>query len=162
MYARPRSQVDLCELVFNSHRRSGSIRKDAAAYYIRGLVYKDKGDPDRAIADYDQTIRLDSAFTAAYTGRGLAYEGKGDHARAPADSTPRLRFHRKATRRANLCWPHHCRRQRPCYCRSPRSPPRPSTAGSCQALQVQSVSCRPGRHVEGCPFSQITTSPNVR
>jgi tetratricopeptide (TPR) repeat protein len=57
----------------------------ATAYTWRGKAYFDKADYDRAIADYDQAIRLKAGYTDAYKSRGDAYEAKGDHARALAD-----------------------------------------------------------------------------
>ena len=44
-----------------------------------------KGESDHAIADYDQTISLDSKFAPAYRARGEAYKVKGDINRAMAD-----------------------------------------------------------------------------
>ncbi|MGH6835049.1 MAG: tetratricopeptide repeat protein, partial [Methylocella sp.] len=59
--------------------------KLATAYYNRGLAYYDRGDHDRAIADYDAAIRLDPKHVDAYNNRGNAYQAKGDHDRAIAD-----------------------------------------------------------------------------
>jgi tetratricopeptide (TPR) repeat protein len=47
---------------------------------------------DRAIADYDQAIRLDPDYTVAYIQRGTAYKGKGDNDRAIADYTQAIRL----------------------------------------------------------------------
>ena len=44
-----------------------------------------KKDYDRAIADYDQAIRLNPNYAAAYNSRGLAYDDKRDYDRAIAD-----------------------------------------------------------------------------
>ena len=44
-----------------------------------------KGDNDRAIADYDQAIRLKPDDAVAYNNRGAAWYGKGDYARAIGD-----------------------------------------------------------------------------
>jgi tetratricopeptide (TPR) repeat protein len=57
----------------------------ATAYYNRGNAYDDKGDHDRAIADYDQSIRLNPQDAKPYYNRAIAYEAKGDHDRAIAD-----------------------------------------------------------------------------
>jgi len=56
----------------------------STAYNNRGLAYYDKGDYDRAIADYDQAIQLEPDATTYYS-RGLAYYYKGDYDRAIAD-----------------------------------------------------------------------------
>jgi tetratricopeptide (TPR) repeat protein len=34
----------------------------AAAYWSRGMVYRDLGDIDRAIADFDRALRLDPEY----------------------------------------------------------------------------------------------------
>ena len=55
-------------------------------------AYRDKGDTDRAIADYTEAIRLDPKFAIAYNNRGLAYRDKGDTDRAIADFTEAIRL----------------------------------------------------------------------
>jgi tetratricopeptide (TPR) repeat protein len=57
----------------------------AWAYTNRGIAYRAKGEPDRAIADYDKAIWLNPKFADAYNGRGSAYDDKGDRDRAIAD-----------------------------------------------------------------------------
>ena len=44
-----------------------------------------KGDPDAAVADYDQAIALNPQYATAYNNRGVAYYQKGDLDRAMAD-----------------------------------------------------------------------------
>ena len=44
-----------------------------AAYINRGHAYINKGDYDRAIADYTEAIRLDPKYAIAYGNRGKAY-----------------------------------------------------------------------------------------
>src|SRR5262249_22792678 len=73
-----------CTQVIQSGRAShGNL---ASAYFNRGLGYRHKGDPDRAIADYTQAIQRDPT-AAHYNNRGLAYSDKGDLDRAIADYT---------------------------------------------------------------------------
>jgi tetratricopeptide (TPR) repeat protein len=55
------------------------------AFDNRGNAYHDKGDNDRAIADYDEAIRLDPKRAKAFKNRGCAYLEKGDNGRAIAD-----------------------------------------------------------------------------
>ena len=57
----------------------------ALAYGLRGEAYKDKGDLDRAIADYNEAIRQKPNFAEAFDRRGAAYQAMGDDARASAD-----------------------------------------------------------------------------
>jgi tetratricopeptide (TPR) repeat protein len=62
-----------------------SERNRAVAYVNRGIAYYRKGDYGRAIADFDQAIRIDPKFKPAYDNRSAAYEKKGDRDRAIAD-----------------------------------------------------------------------------
>ncbi len=66
---------------------SGQVRGGdlAISYNNRAIEYRQLNEYDKAIADYNQAIRIDANFTGAYTGRGLAYEGKGEIAKAKAD-----------------------------------------------------------------------------
>ncbi len=82
---------------------SGKFKRQALAvrYYSRGVEYSKKGDNDRAIADYDQAIVLDSKYAAAFNNRGLAYANKGDHGRAIADYNQAIRFDPKSVHAFN-------------------------------------------------------------
>lgn len=57
----------------------------AQTYYNRGVAYHAKGDTDRAIAHYNEAIRLDPGLAEAYSSRGIAYRARGDTDRAIAD-----------------------------------------------------------------------------
>ena len=46
---------------------------------------QEKGNLDKAIADYTEAIRLNPELELAYFGRGLAYEAKGVTTKAEAD-----------------------------------------------------------------------------
>ena len=59
--------------------------KDVAAFCQRADGLYCKGQYDKAIADYDQAIRLDPKSGPAYAGRGFAWCGKGDWAKAIKD-----------------------------------------------------------------------------
>jgi tetratricopeptide (TPR) repeat protein len=61
-------------------------------YNSRGLVYRNKNDFDRAIADYSQAIFLDAEFVVAYYNRGSAHYMKKDFRRAIADYETTLRM----------------------------------------------------------------------
>src|SRR5215472_14883162 len=65
-------------------RRSGSIRNTPSASLAAG-VYALKAQYDRAIADFDQAIRLDPQQAVTFTGRGVANFNTGQFAAAAAD-----------------------------------------------------------------------------
>jgi len=87
------NQIELTE-VDESIEKSDSVKTDlkegdieikldnALAYYRRGIAYSDKGDKDRAIADYDRAIEIEPDYALAYYQRGIAYSDKGDYDRA--------------------------------------------------------------------------------
>ena len=54
-------------------------------YVVRGEAYKDKGDYDDAIRDFNETIRLNPNYERAYYDRGNAYKKKRDYDRAIQD-----------------------------------------------------------------------------
>ena len=62
------------------------------AFQNRGNAHGDKGDIDRAIADYSEAIRLDPKFAMAFQNRGNAYSDKGDNDRAIADYSEAIRL----------------------------------------------------------------------
>jgi tetratricopeptide (TPR) repeat protein len=65
---------------------------DVAAYLGRGLAHTNKGEYDRALADYGQAIRLKPDMADAYVRRARAYDEKGDHDRAIADLDQAIRL----------------------------------------------------------------------
>ena len=71
----PDQQINGCTTAIQSGRRSG---QDLAwAFTTRGNAYRTGGDLDRAIADYDEAIRLDPKYTVAFNNRGADYQVKG-------------------------------------------------------------------------------------
>jgi tetratricopeptide (TPR) repeat protein len=101
------SKIAACTRVIEAGaRRHGNL---AWAYNNRGNAYHDqKGDLDRAFADYDQAIRLDRNYTFAYSGRGNVYRDKGDLDRALADYNAAIRLDPKSVYpyqgRGNVYW----------------------------------------------------------
>ena len=57
----------------------------AQLYYNRGVEYAAKGECDRAIADYNQSIRLDPKYVLAYNKRGDCFTRQGSNFRALED-----------------------------------------------------------------------------
>jgi hypothetical protein len=50
--------------------------KDAVALFKRGGDWLDKGEPDNAIKDFDECIRLDPTNSSAFVSRGIAWAVK--------------------------------------------------------------------------------------
>ena len=75
--------------------RSESPRNRAIALNFRGNALRDKGDNDRAIADFTEAIRLDPKFAFPHHNRGVAHRNKGDIERAMADYTAAINLDRK-------------------------------------------------------------------
>lgn len=55
------------------------------AYDNRGVVYGNKGDYDRAVADFDKAIQLKPNLGTAYYNRAVAYDRQGELAQALRD-----------------------------------------------------------------------------
>ena len=60
---------------------------DAKAYSGRAIVYGDRGDLDKAVADFTESIRLYSTLPEVRYNRGKAYLQKADPDKAIADFT---------------------------------------------------------------------------
>ena len=58
---------------------------DADAYFNRGCAYGNLGEYPKAIADYDDAIRLNPDFATAYYNRGVAYDELGEKQEAEAN-----------------------------------------------------------------------------
>ncbi|MGO9486752.1 MAG: tetratricopeptide repeat protein, partial [Rhodomicrobium sp.] len=71
---------------------SADDKARAKKYAGGGDEHYNKGDYDRAIADYDQAISLNPQYATAYYSRGLAYYNKGDYDRAIADYDQAIRL----------------------------------------------------------------------
>ena len=65
--------------------RPSDSTRNAPAYLNRGFAYGKKGDLDRAIADYDEAIRLDPKCAVYHLNRGDTYRLKGEYDKALAD-----------------------------------------------------------------------------
>jgi tetratricopeptide (TPR) repeat protein len=79
----PDVRITNCTTLIQSRRESQGNK--AVAYSNRGNEYLAKGDNDRAIADFNEAIRLDPRYAIAYNSRGIAYSAKRDLDRAIAD-----------------------------------------------------------------------------
>src|SRR5262245_27978729 len=81
--ATPDQQISACTSVIQSGGRSpGDL---AVVFRSRGGGHARQGQYDRAIADFNEALRLDPSDDRARYNRGLAYALSGEHDRAIAD-----------------------------------------------------------------------------
>src|SRR5690349_3083426 len=73
---------------------SGTYQGHALAVllYNRGYEYHDADDHDRAIADFNEAIRIDPGYAKAFYGRAGRYAAKRDYVRALADYDEAIRL----------------------------------------------------------------------
>ena len=88
--ATPDLAIKGCTAVIRS--RNQSKKNLAVAYYRRGRAYHNKSQYDRAIEDYNQTIKLNPKSARAFSNRGLAYARKSQHDRAIKDFDQAIRL----------------------------------------------------------------------
>jgi len=87
-----------CSRIIKSWRlfRKPISKEDlATAYSNRGDAYRNKGQYDRAIADFGTAIELDPKHAIAYSNRGMAYRNKGQYDRAIADYDKAIKLNPK-------------------------------------------------------------------
>jgi tetratricopeptide (TPR) repeat protein len=77
-------------------RAEGEAQARYAALISRGNTDSNAGAYDRAIAAYNEAIRLDPKSALAFRSRGDAYASKGDNNRAIADFTEAIRLDPKS------------------------------------------------------------------
>ena len=73
-------------------RAETEVRTRYADLVSQGNKDSSAGNDHRAIADYNEAIRLDPKSTLAFIGRGDAFTNKGDHDRALADYNEAVRL----------------------------------------------------------------------
>jgi lipoprotein NlpI len=67
----------------------------AVIYDNRAVEYQNKGDLDRAIADYNEAIRLDPEYVTAYRNRARTWNLKGDADNSIADFNQAIKLNPK-------------------------------------------------------------------
>ncbi len=81
--------ISVCSTVIKSAGLKGNSL--SMAYSNRGLGYLRKGEYDRSITDFDQSIRIDPKNAFAYDNRGDAWREKGQYDRALTDYNAAIR-----------------------------------------------------------------------
>ncbi len=69
--------------------------KDTFALFMRGLGWLEKGEPDNALADFNECVRLDPADASSYNSRGNAWSHKNEYNKAVLDHTEAIRLNPK-------------------------------------------------------------------
>jgi tetratricopeptide (TPR) repeat protein len=67
------------------------LHPDSGALTVRAWAWKQKGEADKAIADFDEAIRLDPNNSLALRVRGATWANKDDYAKALADFNEAIR-----------------------------------------------------------------------
>ena len=91
----PEAAIIDCTQSINSGKWKG--RYLAAFYTNRAAAYHERGDNDRAVADYNEAIRLDPKSGKAFVGRGEVFGSRGDFERAIADYNEAIRLNPKSS-----------------------------------------------------------------
>jgi tetratricopeptide (TPR) repeat protein len=81
--AEGQAAVAACTAVISSGQLQGHDL--AAAYFSRAFNLNKLGEPDRAIEDYSEAIRLDPKYVLALNNRCAVYNAKHDYDRAIRD-----------------------------------------------------------------------------
>ncbi len=81
----PQGRITGCTRIIEDRARGTADRRQA--FLERGMAYAQRGELDRAIGDFTESIKLDPGNAAAFYNRSLAYRAKGEHDRARADCT---------------------------------------------------------------------------
>ena len=83
--------------LFTKAIMSGELTREDLrfAYEGRGQAWAEKGDNDRAIADYTKAIVIDPKDAGAYYSRGNAWYNKSDYDKAIADYTKTIEINPK-------------------------------------------------------------------
>jgi lipoprotein NlpI len=96
--------ISACDRVLNDPKVTGTKR--AAAFSNRCGWWWAKKDPDHALSDCNEAIKIDPAYAAAYINRGNAYLNKSDFDHAFTDFNEAIRLDPKNawayTERGNL------------------------------------------------------------
>jgi len=82
--------IAVCPSLIGNEKASRADR--VKALIARAAAYERKGEIDRAIGDYDLTLRLDPTLADFFNSRGELWRRKGERPRALADFSAALRL----------------------------------------------------------------------
>ena len=91
--ASPDLRITSCTAVIE--QKNVKKQQKADAFANRGKAYRAKGDSDRAIADFDEALKLDGKNGEAYFNRGLAFRDRGETDRALQDLEQTVKFDKR-------------------------------------------------------------------
>ncbi len=72
--------------------RAETEGEKAGAYHERGIVQREAGKLDEAIADFTEAVRLNDEFAPAWCDRGAVHAERGENEQALADLTQAIRL----------------------------------------------------------------------
>jgi tetratricopeptide (TPR) repeat protein len=87
-----KESMDACTAIIEWSHGRPAAKKLAEAYTNRGNIYADKGETDKAIADFTHAINLDPTRDDAFAARGVQYYNQGDYKHAVADFDAAIRL----------------------------------------------------------------------
>ena len=92
-YQRDNADLSIqgCTTLIEQHGRYSIL------YRNRADAYLNKGDYDRALADYTESIEIDPKNPLTFNARGYAYHSKGDYEHAIADYSKAIEINPKLT-----------------------------------------------------------------
>lgn len=85
-----RKTITACTLLINS--QGGNAENRALVHLQRGSMYRRLGQFERALVDFDESVRYDPQSALGYTGRGNAYRGLKLLDLSVADHTEAIRL----------------------------------------------------------------------
>ncbi len=70
-------------------------RSRSIAANLRGITYRDRGDNDRALADFNRSVRLDPTYAVPHNNLGSLFRGRGNLERAINEYTQAIALNPK-------------------------------------------------------------------